>query len=351
MGHSQIFPKQKSITAKLAQHASDFLRDFCKPKITDTDIRLTLGACQSGKLDVLKTMLDDGFPIEYVFDKDKQAVTPLCVAAQYGHLSLCAELIKRHANLEYQDAVQETPIFKCLARQPNADEITLTLLKLFVESGANLKQVNNIGRTLLHEASARQHDINIMEYLMSLGLDPAANDHHGNSSLHLCAAQGFNAGCTRLIKGGADPRATNREASSPLDEALKFGYLNTAVHLMAFGATADPRIRSPEGYLAVNGKKLTSIKFKHQSAEYALSHPMHHAAYKNKVDSLHCFLQNGFDPEAQDSLKRTVLEVAQSAHPQGDCTFILRTLLARNAAVDILNEINQSAAAAIKIKA
>ncbi|CAI7609372.1 unnamed protein product [Penicillium glandicola] len=98
------------------------------------------------------------------------------IGGKYG--PFISKLINAGADLEARNHDGQTVLFK----HANGDE---EIIKALVDLGACLDTRDFNGRTLLYRCC---NDTNIMDYLISVGLDPLATDHQGNSLLMEVAA-------------------------------------------------------------------------------------------------------------------------------------------------------------------
>lgn len=92
---------------------------------------------------------------------------------------------------------------------------------LLVAHGANCRARNRMGAEPLHYAADANRwepvaQAETIKYLISVGADPNAIDHHGVSPLHRAVRTRSLPAVQALVDGGADPNATNRSGSNPL---------------------------------------------------------------------------------------------------------------------------------------
>ncbi|MEL7534882.1 MAG: ankyrin repeat domain-containing protein [Bacteroidota bacterium] len=106
------------------------------------DLRLLVDCAQHNKIEVVKLMLDLGFPIDA---KDEQGFTALLVATWNGHIDLMEELLARNAPLEilnkYGGTVIDTTVWG-YAHYPDPDKPMEFILQRLIDEGANIKAIS-----------------------------------------------------------------------------------------------------------------------------------------------------------------------------------------------------------------
>ncbi|MEM6342487.1 MAG: ankyrin repeat domain-containing protein [Bacteroidota bacterium] len=106
------------------------------------DYRLLVDCAQRNQIEVVKLMLDLGFPIEA---KDEQGFTALLVTTWNGHVDLMEELLQRNAPLEilnkYGGTVIDTTVWG-YSHYPDPDKPMEFILQRLIDEGANLKAIS-----------------------------------------------------------------------------------------------------------------------------------------------------------------------------------------------------------------
>ncbi len=106
------------------------------------DHRLLVDCAQRNQIEVVKLMLDLGFPIDA---KDEQGFTALLVASWNGHVELMEELLARKAPLEilnkYGGTVIDTTVWG-YSHYPDPDKPMEFILQRLIDEGADLKAIS-----------------------------------------------------------------------------------------------------------------------------------------------------------------------------------------------------------------
>jgi hypothetical protein len=102
--------------------------------------------------------------------------SPLFIAAQKGHTSICKKLL-RDARIKVDDTTKEgtTPLLIAI-QIGNLDEVELLL-----KAGANIELADNAGHTPLLTA-ASYGDLDVIEVLIQNGVDLQKKDHEGRTA-------------------------------------------------------------------------------------------------------------------------------------------------------------------------
>ncbi len=157
------------------------------------------------------------------------------------------------------------------------DEARITAL---VAAGADLNAQDKDGLTLL-QWQVRRGDLRRTRQLLLLGADPNLQGLHGNTALHLAAAERGDAMLKLLLDNGGDPDVrAKRLGESPIFIALDARAQKNIDLLIARGA--DIELPNSEG-----------------------SRPLASAAAINSFDTVVMLLKRGADPEATDRLGLT----------------------------------------------
>jgi ankyrin repeat protein len=255
-------------------------------------------AVKDGDLAEVRALLDEGGDTE-VKARDSDP-TPLCWAAELGHLEIARALLDHGADVHGRNWVGETPLH--LAAR--ADQ--LEMAKLLLEYGADVAARSEfggppvegptkreiaellmehtemkraifkaaedgdaakirelvaagadpntsyvgVGRTPLHEAAA-EGQLEAMKTLLELGADPNHADVYGATPLHRAAGGGrrkhwdtgapHHEGARVLIDHGADVNAAKERGVTPLHLAAARNDVETAKLLLAHGAKVNAK--------------------------------------------------------------------------------------------------------------
>lgn len=166
----------------------------------------------------------------------------------YSSLFHSQEIVKKHITSELinkDNWYGETALM--LASKVN----TLEVVELLVESDAHLEAKDLKGKNaLLHAAGSETTDsVNIAEYLVGRGLDPASSDYEQNFGTHLAAASG-NLEMLQLFHRHNVPfDEYNAKDSTPLMMAAFNRRLENTEFLIEVGADIHKR-KAPTAYSA-----------------------------------------------------------------------------------------------------
>ena len=110
-----------------------------------------LGAFKFGDMEVARTLLDLGAPIDFA---DGNGITMLGRAALNNDLELARMLIERGANVNVVDKQGMTPLLWAA----NIDFGDSAMVELLLKAGAKADAKNKDGRTALELAQSYKHD-------------------------------------------------------------------------------------------------------------------------------------------------------------------------------------------------
>jgi cytohesin len=186
----------------------------------------------------------------------------------------------------------------------------MELVRLLLDRGASVKNVDLWGKTPLHEASCPE----VAELLIQLGADVNAQDVDGWTPLHHAAYEGRSAVVKALLKAGADPNIGNKYGRTPLHVAA--GQCAVDVVRALLDAGADPNAPDAEGNTPLHEAMCGA------AAELLLERgawpnirnkygqtPLHRAACK-RPEVAEVLLKYGADPNARSANGWTPLHEA-----------------------------------------
>ena len=160
-------------------------------------------------LDDVKAEVAAGYPVK---GKNEELVTPLHYAVMYGSAEIVEFLIKEGADMKArlgEDMEALTPLLLINFDNP----LALEILNVLIENGADINQVDNYKRSLLHEYFWSSEQI---ETLVKLGADLNSSDLDGSTPLHDAAEFGESDGVKTLVSLGANILAKNNDGEIPL---------------------------------------------------------------------------------------------------------------------------------------
>jgi len=171
-------------------------------------------AAWRGNIEVAELLLDNGADFEAVTDRGE---TPLHKAAQVGHADITALLIEKGASIHVTEDTEATPLHMA-ANSCRAEVVKLLIeagadvnlldaykgsplrraiqaggnysslpetMELLIDNGAEVKEVNRVGWTLLHDAVFYEAGIKAVEILINKGVDINAQTSEGQTALDM----------------------------------------------------------------------------------------------------------------------------------------------------------------------
>ena len=159
-------------------------------------------------LDDVKAEVAAGYPVK---GKNEELVTPLHYAVMYGSAEIVEFLIKEGADMKArlgEDMEALTPLLLINFDNP----LALEILNVLIENGADINQVDNYKRSLLHEYFWSSEQI---ETLVKLGADLNSSDLDGSTPLHDAAEFGESDGVKTLVSLGANILTENNDGEIP----------------------------------------------------------------------------------------------------------------------------------------
>ena len=158
--------------------------------------------------------------------RDYRGETPLHRAASQRNYEVIKLLIAHNANVNANDNYGRTPLNTQvdISLQANEHRAVLVCLNILVENGAKIQDVDEIGRTPMHEMAAAVLPT-CVKRLIELGVDVNAKDSNDNTPLHRIARSIVGTEdeklecCQMLLEAGADATAKNKDGKTAADLA------------------------------------------------------------------------------------------------------------------------------------
>ena len=210
---------------------------------------LHLAVCQN-RFELLDQLLDaHGLPIDTYFGS-----TPLHTATRRGYVACMEVLLKRKADPNLLDGQCMT----CLMTAATRGDLEATAMLL--EHGANPNIASPNGSTALMFAALKRAP-KVMGLLIEHGADPEVSDERGWTPLHCVVGEvvgvppadnSEQVSCTRLlIKPLARVDVPNHNGQTPLHFAALCGEQCAAVVDLLLEAGADPTRKDKSGYTPI----------------------------------------------------------------------------------------------------
>ena len=240
--------------------------------------RQFLNACKNGDNDTVQRLLIEE---PNLCHRALQAVRPLAVAIQRGHVST-VDLLLDHGASPNSRLSYQPPLTEAISYRQQA------VARRLIERGADLELKTEGGYTALHEA-VRANSSSLVTLLLAAGADV-----HANSSCQKDTPLTQAVECQYrdmvellLVTGHADPdQRKGNTGKTPLSIACEQGCLAIVELLLARGATAD-------------------------RGEHEGPTPLALAAQNGFLQITETLLQYGADPKETDSEGKTVRQRAE----------------------------------------
>ena len=190
------------------------------------------GAAESGRLEIVKGLLDAGVNIhsEGVYD------VLFSAAGSWHELSkeILHFLLERGADIDTVDGRNRTALFSAAYSQ-RFDNV-----RFLVEHGVNINHQDRFGGTAL-SAAVEVGNLEIVQYLCEVGAEINLADNTGTTCLLSAAANGFDSIIEILVAYEANIHFMNQRRHSALRNALQKKQIEAARLLIKLGANIDER--------------------------------------------------------------------------------------------------------------
>lgn len=259
-------------------------------------------------------------PEDYFFTKTNLGENALHLACQNNDINAINKLININPNgkklVNERDELGKTPIFK-LFDDHNIDAITANInLNLLLQTGANVKEFNQNGESLLHLATGYSNPA-VIETLLEHGADLNAVNKEGKSPLHLAVEHGNIKAVQCLLAQGAEINLQDYHGNTPLMLAAK--HYNTAMIQLLSDNGANHQLRNLEGktalYHAVDEQNATSEinKREIQQGFKEDRNTIEITVRNQQYNAITCLINNGSRIHPQHPKEQSVLTLARTA--------------------------------------
>ncbi|KAE8348582.1 hypothetical protein BDV28DRAFT_161223 [Aspergillus coremiiformis] len=265
--------------------------------------------------------------------------TPLTYAAWNGHMAVVSLLVRKGANVNFDDGVGGTPLLYATCSGNRV------MVEFLIAKGAKAHSSDSIIEALCSAAAKGREPV--VRLLLENGTDPNAKRGDGRTLVSWAALHGHEAEVKWLIDSGANVDTVvkllvengatlelrDKDGRAPLHWAAGNAH-DTMVRVGADIESKDPRYgRTPLSWAAANGyeeviKLLLSSGacIEHEDGRYHQT-PLSLAAEHNHEAVVLLLLDRGADIDARDFNGRTTLSWAVKC----GCGLIVEHLLARGA--------------------
>ncbi|MCJ1430169.1 Ankyrin-2 [Sticta canariensis] len=238
----------------------------------------------------------------------------LVIAAREGHIEIVKLLLNTGADINFENEHGNTALH--LAVEENHLEIVKLLLNAEADVG-----IKKLRKTALRIAAQKGH-LEIVKLLLAAGADFDLQGVHRDTALHSAAIEGHLEIVKLLLAAGADFDIQDNNGHTALHSAAFRGHLEIVKLLLAAGADSDLQI--PMDHLLAAGADINLQDAKGISA-------LHSAASKGHLEIVKYLLAAGAEFDLQNANGCTAFcFAASSGHLE-----IVKLLLAAGADIDI----------------
>jgi len=166
----------------------------------------------------------------------RNGYTPLMMATRMGHRTAISAILARGANVNARDNEGSTALL--FVSDP-------AIAAILLDHGADPTLVSDDGVTTLHVVASIKGMEPIVHRILSLGGNPNAQDHEGDTPLHVAGTRRI---AEMLLAAGADTNLQNEEGFTPLMAAIEEGDTDVAEVLIPL---TNLGLRSEKGTTAL----------------------------------------------------------------------------------------------------
>ena len=199
---------------------SKMLAKGLDPNIADDQTLLDYAVKQSFKLEgleIVRLLLEAGADPNVA---DRNGQTPLHWVAVYNLVEMAGMLIGGGANPNAVDKRGRTPL------HISANEGSIGTTRVLLEGGADPNVADENGQTPLHDSATYSYreGVKIIDLLLAANAEVNVADKNGITPLHIAARLTQPTKIIKLLEGGADPNAVDKDGRKPVDEISIYSY-------------------------------------------------------------------------------------------------------------------------------
>ncbi|KAH7473314.1 hypothetical protein FOMA001_g12560 [Fusarium oxysporum f. sp. matthiolae] len=245
------------------------LLDHGTCKEFDDDSAL-IHATRANNIEIVNMLLKEGHKVDVQLDDSPDHGTPLVAAARAGYQDIVTALLQKGASVNYAAPKEITPLNSAvLGGQP-------TIAKTFIDAGADMNAVSDIGRSAIHSSYRRPecmkvfidagadinlpssdgtsfylasffNQTNVVELLLEHNPDLETRCPDGGfidagyTPLHCAASFGYNELLRLLLEKGADIEAKTPKGGTPLILAVATNNEESVKILLEYKLDIDSR--------------------------------------------------------------------------------------------------------------
>ena len=220
-----IYGRQTALESAAAKGDTDLVRRMLatRENIPSPVMYQTLRAAASkGSLELVRLLIDRGADLNGAPADPKDPQTVLMAAAQSGKADVVKEILLHRPDVNAKSYTGETALTMFLERggeHEGAEEI----VKALISYGADLRQVDEQGRTPLFAACSTPQAVKL---LVASGADVNAKDRGGQTALINCSyRKDFVAA---MLAAGADPSLRDHYGHTAVERARQMGSKDAA---------------------------------------------------------------------------------------------------------------------------
>lgn len=271
--------------------------------------------------DVVETLIRHGADLDI---KDADLWTPLHAAVACGNLALVKYLVEKGASLveintdgnmaiDLVEDMEEIEIFldEAMAgkgydeeglEQIRNETATLMLNELREAAQQNSYDFNvqgSHGETVMHIAAANGYD-QVVEYLLDHGAKISVVDHDAWQPIHAAACWGHDKIIEILVNHGADLDALTKDGETPFDLTEDEDLQGMIIELKESGTKSHKLKRSQSNSSRTLSVRRTSIVEKHK---ISVNDAKQEGIFRQNPDFLHVVINTGEEEEEEETRK------------------------------------------------